>query len=212
MQLDKLPIFPLQVVLYPGEVLPLHIFEDRFKDLIGDCIEQDVPFGIVLFREGKMEEMGCTARVSKVTEEFEDGKKDIIVTGEERFRVSKVFRVHSYPTADIEMVRDEHSPADLKLVERVIAQHIKLLELAGRTPAPTMYQERDPLSFFIAHNSGLNLDQKQKVLELETESARIAFLIEHLEQFIPAVEEAESVRLKIKSNGHFKDFPPEVDN
>jgi ATP-dependent Lon protease len=74
-----------------------------------------------------------------------------------------------------------------------------------------MYQERDPLSFFIAHNSGLSLDQKQEVLELQTESSRIGLLIDHLEQFIPAVEQAESIRLKIKSNGHFKDFPPEVD-
>ena len=84
MQLNKLPIFPLQVVLYPGEVLPLHIFEDRYLELVSDCVAQEIPFGIVLFREGKLEQMGCTARISKV-EELEDGKRDIVVTGERRF-------------------------------------------------------------------------------------------------------------------------------
>ena len=210
MQLNKLPLFPLQVVLYPGEVLPLHIFEDRYLELVSDCVAQEIPFGIVLFREGKLEQMGCTAWISKV-EELEDGKRDIVVTGERRFRVSKLYRSRAYQTADIEMVQDTPGSADLNMIERVIAQHIKLLELAGRTLAPTMYQERDPLSFFIAHNSGLSLDQKQEVLELQTESSRIGLLIDHLEQFIPAVEQAESIRLKIKSNGHFKDFPPEVD-
>ena len=209
---DRLPNIPLQVVLYPGEVLPLHIFEDRFKELISQSIKEETPFGVVLFRDGTMEEMGCTARVSRVTEEFEDGKMDIVVTGEARFRISEVFRTEVFPTAEIEMVQDEKGTSDDKLVERVIAQHIKLLELAGRTPAPTMYQERNTLSFFIAHNAGLNLDQKQMVLELSTEQSRISFLIQHLEHFIPAVEEAESVRQKVRSNGHFKDFPPEVDN
>lgn len=209
MPLTSLPLFPLDLVLYPNEVLPLHIFEDRYKTMIADCTLQEVPFGVVLSREGKMEEVGCSAMVSKVSEVFEGGEKDIIVTGMERFRITGIHRDRPYLTADIIVITDRVRQQNRNEVERVIAQHIKLLELAGRTPSPSLYQERDRLSFFIAHNAGLTLDQKQDVLELDAEIARIAYLIEHLEQFIPAVEEAESLRKQIRSNGHFKDYPPE---
>ncbi len=209
MQLDSLPLFPLEVVLYPDEVLPLHIFEDKYIDMIGDCLDQDAPFGVVLSSEGKMKEIGCTAKVSKITETFEDGSKNIIVTGLERFRIIQVHHKRSYLTAEFETVIDAISQPNSKLIDRLIAQHIKLLELAGRTPSPSQYENRDRLSFFVAHNAGLTLDQKQDVLEASDEPDRVEYLISHLEQFIPAVEEAEEIHQKIRSNGHFKDFPPE---
>jgi len=210
MALDVLPLFPLEVVLYPDEVLPLHIFEDRYKALLDDCVSKDIPFGVILSQEGKMKEVGCVAKISKITETFEDGSKNIIVTGQERFKVSQMHNRQSYLTADFEAVLDLKSPAESAQVDRLIAQHIKLLELAGRTPSPSLYESRDRLSFFVAHNAGLTLDQKQDVLETRAESMRVEYLIAHLERFIPAVEEAETVRQKIRSNGHFKDFPPEI--
>ena len=208
--MDSLPLFPLEVVLYPDEVLPLHIFEDRFKEMIDRCMENDTPFGVVLQVEGKLKEVGCTARVSKVTEVFEDGSRNIIVTGLERFRIKQVHHHHAWLSADFEPVLDLRAAADSTMVDRLIAQHIKLLELAGRTPSPSMYENRERLSFFVAHNAGLTLDQKQDILETRAESMRVEYLIAHLERFIPAVEEAESIRQKVRSNGHFKDFPPEV--
>jgi len=210
MALDQLPLFPLDLVLYPDEVLPLHIFEDRYQEMLNDCTTQDIPFGVLLSQEGKMKEVGCVAKVSKITESFEDGSKNIIVTGQERFKVLQVHNKRSYLTADFEAILDLPSAAESAQVDRLIAQHIKLLELAGRTPSPSLYENRDRLSFFVAHNAGLNLEQKQTVLETRAESMRVEYLITHLERFIPAVEEAESIRQKIKSNGHFKDFPPEV--
>lgn len=208
--MDSLPLFPLEVVLYPDEVLPLHIFEDRYKSMIDRCLENDTPFGVVLQEEGKLKEVGCTARVSKVTEVFEDGSKNIIATGLERFRIVQVLHHEAWMSADVEPVMDLRAAAEPSMVDRLIAQHIKLLELAGRTPSPSMYENRDRLSFFVAHNAGLTLDQKQDVLEIRAESMRVEYLITHLERFIPAVEEAESIRKKIRSNGHFKDFPPEI--
>ncbi len=210
MALDQLPLFPLDLVLYPDEVLPLHIFEDRYQEMLNDCTTQDIPFGVLLSQEGKMKEVGCVAKVSKITESFEDGSKNIIVTGQERFKVLQVHNKRSYLTADFEAILDLPSAAESAQVDRLIAQHIKLLELAGRTPSPSLYENRDRLSFFVAHNAGLNLEQKQTVLETRAESMRVEYLITHLERFIPAVEGAESIRQKIKSNGHFKDFPPEV--
>lgn len=208
--METLPLFPLEVVLYPDEVLPLHIFEDRYREMTARAIENDTPFGIVLQVDGKMKEVGCTAKVSKVTETFDDGSSNIIVTGQERFRIAEVHHVHAWMSADVEPVTDLKASPEPALVDRLIAQHIKLLELAGRTPSPSLYQDRDRLSFFVAHNAGLTLDQKQDVLEIRAESMRVEYLIAHLERFIPAVEEAEHIRQKVRSNGHFKDFPPEV--
>lgn len=208
--METLPLFPLEIVLYPNEVLPLHIFEDRYREMIARALEKDTPFGIVLRLEGKLKEIGCTAKVSKVTETFDDGSSNIIVTGQERFRITQVHHIHAWMSADMEPLVDSGKAAPPAFVDRLIAQHIKLLELAGRTPSPSLYETRDRLSFFVAHNAGLTLDQKQEVLEMSAETTRVEYLIAHLERFIPAVEQAEHIRQKVRSNGHFKDFPPEI--
>ncbi|MBO6576567.1 MAG: LON peptidase substrate-binding domain-containing protein [Rhodothermales bacterium] len=205
-----IPLFPLGLVLYPNELLPLHIFEQRYRDLVRDCLKAESAFGIVLFQEGKMSRIGCTARIREVVRRYEDGRMDIVVAGEGRFRVLDINRQRSYLQADAEPVVERTPPEDLPGRERVITQHIKLLELAGRTPSPSVYQNRAELSFFIALNAGLSLDQKQVMLELGDEEARIAFLIKHMSEFIPRVEEAETLRRKISSNGHFPDFPPDA--
>jgi Lon protease-like protein len=204
-----IPLFPLGLVLYPDELLPLHIFEPRYRDLVADCLEHEKTFGVVLFQEGRMSQVGCTARIQEVVRRYEDGRMDIIVSGESRFRVLDVIRQRSYMQADAEAIPDAKVPAEVGARERLITQHIKLLELAGRTPSPTVYQDRDFLSFFIALNAGLSIQQKQDMLEMPDEAGRIDFLIEHMSEFLPRVEEADSLRRKITSNGHFPDFPLE---
>lgn len=207
--IPSLPLFPLGLVLYPEERLPLHIFEERYKDLSRYCLENDEPFGIVLVEDGTMAGVGCTARIERVVNRYADGRLDIIVEGEQRFRLEQVYEVESYITANVELYDDAYEPADMQLKERVITQHMKLLELAGRTVRPDLYDGVDRLSFVLAQNGGLQTAQKQEVLELETENERIQYLIQHFEALIPRVEQKEDVRRKIRSNGHFKDFPPE---
>lgn len=203
-----IPLFPLGLVLVPDELLPLHIFEERYRDLVRDCLEGNQPFGIVLFQNGRLSEVGCTADIKEVVQRYEDGRLDIVVAGGARFRVRDMDRSRSYLQAEVDPVSDARAEADVSDRERLIAQHIKLLELAGRAPSPTVYQDREALSYFIALNAGLSVDQKQEMLELPGEQARVAFLIAHLAIFIPRVEEAETLRRKITNNGHFPDFPP----
>jgi ATP-dependent Lon protease len=206
---QKLPLFPLGLVLYPKERLPLHIFEPRYKDLIAYCEAEDSPFGIIFFDEGKMARMGCTARITRILDRYEDGRLDLLVTGEERFTVETLFDEESYYTADVTLVKEPTEQPQQELLERVITQHMRLLELAGRTVRPSLYQDEEILSYVIAPNAGLTPQQQQDVLEMPTENQRIDFLISHLETLIPRVEQMEDLRLKIQSNGHFKDFPPE---
>jgi ATP-dependent Lon protease len=207
--IDSLPLFPLGLVLYPAEQLPLHIFEERYKDLTHYCLDHDVPFGIVLADDGRIADVGTTARIDRVVTEYPDGRMDIVVQGEERFRVLEVHDRKSYYTADVDVLDEEPVDPDLDLKERVITQHMKLLELAGRTVRPDLYDDVEYLSFVLAQNAGLDPSQKQEVLQFDRETERIRYLIDHFESLIPRVEQTEDLRRRIRSNGHFKDFPPE---
>lgn len=207
--IDALPLFPLSLVLYPDEELSLHIFEERYKDLTTYCLEHDVPFGIVQVEDEEWAEVGTTARIGQVVKRYEDGRMDIAVRGEERFRIEDVHDEFSYYTADVALIEDEKSTVDLELKERVITQHMKLLELAGRTVRPDLYENVDRLSFVLAQNGALDSSEKQELLEYTTENERIRYLIHHFESVIPRIEQQEGVQRRIRSNGHFKDFPPE---
>lgn len=207
--IDALPLFPLNLVLYPGEQLPLHIFEERYKELTQYCLGHDVPFGIVWKEDDTMAEVGTTARIQRVVNEYDDGRMDIAVQGEERFRLLDLRDEKSYYTANVSLLEDEDEPLDLDLKERVITQHMKLLELAGRTVRPDLYEDVDKLSYVLARNAVLDGEQKQELLERLSENERIRYLIHHFESLIPRVEQKEDVNRRIRSNGHFKDFPPE---
>lgn len=207
--IDSLPLFPLDLVLYPDEELPLHIFEERYKELTQYCLDHDVPFGVVRAEDDELAPVGTTARIQNVVNRYADGRLDILAQGEERFRLQTVYDEKSYHTADVTIVEDDPEPADLDLKERAITQHMKLLELAGRTVRPDLYDNVEKLSFVLAQNAALEEKQKQQVLERTSEADRIRYLIDHFEELIPRIEEKSDVQRRIRSNGHFKDFPPE---
>jgi len=209
--LHRLPLFPLGLVLYPGERTPLHIFEPRYKEMVGYCLDEDVPFGIVLFEEEEMADIGCTARIVNVAQTYDDGRMDIVVEGERRFRLLDLYDDESYLTVDGETIDEPEETPKRNLQQRLITQHMRLLELAGRTVRPSLYQDVKALSYVIAPNAGLSSQQKQDVLEILTENERVAYLVDHLEALIPRVRQMEDLRRRIQSNGHFKDFPPEVE-
>jgi len=205
----SLPLFPLDLVLYPGERLPLHIFEERYKDLTHYCLNHDMPFGILRQVDDTMAEVGTAARICEVVTRYDDGRLDIVASGEQRFRLGTLYDDESYYTADVSLIDDESGPVDRDARERVITQHIKLLELAGRTVRPELYDRVDFLSFTLAQNAALDDSQKQELLERESEAERIHYLVEHFETILPRLEDENDRRRRIRSNGHFKDFPPE---
>lgn len=206
---QPLPLFPLELVLYPTEQLPLHIFEPRYRELTRFCMENERPFGIVLADNDELARVGCTARIVKVLKQHEDGRRDILVRGEQRFRLGEVRDERPYLTAEVEPVAEVEEPIRTDLRERAVTQHIKLLEVAGRRVRPSVYQNVEYLSYLLGHNAGMNARQKQELLELPSENERLALLVDYFEALIPRLEDVEQLRRKIKSNGHFRDFPPE---
>jgi len=209
-RIETLPLFPLKLVLFPGEELPLHIFEPRYKAMTNWCLEEEQPFGIVQFADGRMAKVGCTAAISKVLQVHNDGRMDIVVEGGDRFRVLKVDKEKPYLVGHVEpyeMPEAQEAPMNGH-VNRLIALHRRLLERAGRPERHLFYEQAQPLSFSLAHNVGLEPTEKQKLLEMPGERERVAFLMEHIEQLLGEIERVEAIRRKVQSNGHFRDFPP----
>lgn len=201
----NVPIFPLELVLYPHQRLHLHIFEDRYKEMVARCVERNEPFGILFTHEGKMAEMGSMAAISRILTRYEDGRMDIQVDGEQRFRVVDLYYQESYVTADVETVVEPEEQPNNEQKERAITQHMRLLELSGQRVRPSIYQHLHDVSFVLAENAGLSVEQKQQVLEMKSENERISFLTDHFESILPHIQELEQIRNKIKSNGHFEE-------
>ncbi len=204
----RLPLFPLSLVMYPEEKVPLHIFEPRYKALIGYCLQEDQPFGVVLFTEGKLAEVGCTARVHQVLNRYDDGRLDIVAQGRSRFRVEGLYHEQPFLTAEVAFLSEPRETLDADLKNRAITQHMRLLELAGRELRPSAYEGKAYVSYVLAHNAGLSPLQKQALLEIDGENERITYLVRHFEGLIPEVERMGALREKIQSNGHIRDFPP----
>lgn len=200
---ERIPIFPLSLVLFPQEVLPLHIFEERYKELVGYCLEHDEPFGIVAVEGSRMEGVGCTARIRDVVQRYDDDTFDIETVGESRFRVQSIHDDKPFTTAEVTLLEDREDPVLITERERLVAQHMKLMELLGETIRPNAYTEEHLLSFRIGAVSGLDTAQRQQLLEIDSEAARITHLVNHLKGFIPRVQSVKERRQRIQSNGHF---------
>jgi len=196
-----LPLFPLEVVLLPDTPLPLHIFEPRYKEMIGECRADNAPFGVVRALEHGIAELGCTAEVAAVTKEYPDGRLDLIVAGRQRFEVLELNRERSFLRAEVLLVPDEPGASSPEDRARAIRAHREILSLAGAVQDISGVRE-DTLSFHIAGSLPLDLDFKQKLLAMRTERERIPALAAFLEQILPNLNRAARTREKAGGNGH----------
>lgn len=204
---DRLPLFPLGIVLLPGEPVPLHIFEPRYKEMVRVCIDGDRPFGIVYASEERVADVGCSARIERVAAHYDDGRLDVVAVGEQRFRVDEIHRDLVYLSAHVEPVDDDPSDDDPGARESAIARHLKLLEMAGEELQPGRYDQSLPVSYVIGRNAGLDLADKQRLLEMAREGDRIRFLAEHLGTLLVRLEKAREFRDRARGDGHATGFP-----
>jgi Lon protease-like protein len=201
-----LPLFPLDVVLFPGSTLPLHIFEPRYKEMIAECLAQHRTFGVVRALEQGLAEIGCTAEIITVVKQYPDGRLDLLAEGRQRFELLRVNHERSFLQAEVLMIDDEKiddkpgtpPPAD---AARAVQLHAELLAIVGTKPdlptaGPTL------LSFRLAGSAPLDLDFKQKLLSLRSEPERLTLFISYLETIIPNLRRAASAREKAGGNGH----------
>lgn len=196
---DLIPLFPLDVVLFPGTPLPLHIFEPRYKEMIGECIAEHSAFGVVRAVEQGLAEVGCTAEIVTVVKEYPDGRLDLVTEGRKRFELLQVNKERSFLRAEVLMIDDHPGSPPPNDISRAIELHSELLALAGATqdiPAGT-----SPLSFHLAGSLPLDLDFKQKLLSLRSELERLSLLITYFETVIPNLQRASRARKTAGGNG-----------
>jgi Lon protease-like protein len=194
-----LPLFPLDVVLLPGAPLPLHIFEERYKELVGEVLATNSEFGIVQAGDRGILNIGCTATVEQVTNRYPDGRLDIIVVGRRRFEIILLDEEKAYLRASVNFFADEPDPAGADAT-RVLAR--AALE-AWRSPEDTSaVDETDPQVSFKIAQSIPDLPLRQTMLSLRSESERLKYLIGFLPTYVAKMRYVTHMKSVAQLNGH----------
>jgi Lon protease-like protein len=199
--MDEIGLFPLPLVLMPGEQAPLHIFEPRYRELVAECLDRAEPFGLVLSDdEGGIREVGTRALVVEVLDRFDDGRLNIVVEGVERFRVVGLTDGRPFVTAEVDAVDD-----DLELPtpgERAdaLAAYDRVVE-AAEAELDDLEREGDDLAFQIAARIDLGTEVKQQLLEMRSERERIVALAGLLDRAAEAVARDREVRHRASGTG-----------
>jgi Lon protease-like protein len=203
----EIGLFPLELVLMPSEQVPLHIFEPRYRDLIGECLTEDREFGLLLEDEQGRREVGTRAGVVEVLEVFDDGRMNVVVEGRERFRLLGLTEGRSFLTAEVEPLEDEHDPATEDDVGRARALFRRLATAAeADVEEPEPGEAASALSFALASRIDFGVELRQELLELRSERRRLVRLVELMERAITAIERERDVRERASGNG--KVSPP----
>jgi Lon protease-like protein len=209
---ETLPLFPLGLVMFPGMILPLHIFEERYKLMISECLDQDgVPtgkkFGIVFYTGEKFHNTGCSAEVIKVIKKYDDGRMDIITEGRERFHIDKTFDDKPYMEAAIRYFDDIYE-TDFKGLEQVTGQAVELLNRIMKMTVeekelPAVHElEPKALSFLIASVSGFTFDEKQSFLEIINTRERLEKCLKSLQKIMDRLIMTKDIEKIIQGNGY----------
>ena len=204
-----IPIFPLQLVVYPRENLNLHIFEPRYKQLIKECEEEGKTFGIPAYIDGQIKQIGTELELVAVEKTYPKGEMDVITKGIGLFKIVKRYRKAPeklYGAADIERL-DFTLEGDTLMNEKIlekIAELFELLHIDKSLPEDA----NQLLTYEIAHHVGFSLEQEYEFLGITSELERQSYLFKHLRRIIPVVKEMERLRERVKMNGHFKNIVP----
>lgn len=205
------PIFPLNIVVYPAEPLNLHIFEPRYKQLIKECIDEQRLFGIPVVLDKKIQEYGTSMQVTELVKEYDNGEMDIRAKGVDVFRLLELVKevpdklysgaIVSYPDNNLENGDTQLANLILSEVKRMYA----LLNVEEKFPE----RKGGPVSYEIAHFVGMKREQEYEMLQLFTETQRLEYIRRHLNNIVPLIKDLEDTKARIKMNGHFRDLKAE---
>ena len=202
MRPDRIPLFPLNVVLLPGAELPLHIFEPRYREMVHGCMRQRSEFGLLLSVPNGVARVGCTAEIMEVLKRYPDGRMDIITVGRVPFRVVELFTENPLLEGQVDYLEDREEcflPPKPELVELYETCHTLIF---GDYPKNIGRNSPESFSFLIAGALPMDLLWKQQVLELRSEADRQERLLSYLRGWAPHLQKAETVRVQSAGNGH----------
>ena len=197
---ERFPLFPLGLVLLPQELVPLHIFEERYKVMIAECLERDGEFGIVWLSDDGLRDIGCTARIERVIEQFDDGRMNILVEGDQPFRLLRRIEDLPFPAGDIELLEDFDPSTDPELAERARARYADLVEKATEEK-PDVDEIEQLDAYGMAATVEHPPEAKQALLELRAENDRLRMVDEMFRTAIKRVAYAEEAAERAQTNG-----------
>jgi len=209
---DFLPLFPLKMVVFPGEELNLHIFEPRYKQLIRESEQNGTTFGIPTYIDNKVMDFGTEIKLKSIEKRYENGELDIKTIGVGIFKIQEFFSTAPnklYAGADIERVTFSQD-GDFRMYDKIlnsISELFKVLNINKDIPN----NPRNFNTYDMAHHVGFSIEQEYKLLCIPSETDRQDYMLNHLDRLIPVVREMERLRKKAQMNGHFKNvIPPNV--
>jgi Lon protease-like protein len=198
----RISLFPLDVVLFPGAALPLHIFEERYKEMIAECMAEGTHFGVVRAQQEGLAVIGCTAQIVRVLHRYDDGRLDIFCQGSKRFEIQMLENTRDFLEAEVEFFEDEGPVAPRPVREECAALHFEALELAG-IEMETMHLSLDqPISFQLAASLPSDLGFKQQLLSLRSDAERTGRLLEFYQAVLPKLRRGAHSTKATAQNGH----------
>lgn len=201
----KIPLFPLDLVLFPGAALPLHIFEERYKQMVASCMDGDESFGVVRAKSEGLAVIGCTAKIVAVLNRYPDGRMDILCEGGERFEIEVLDNSRAYLQAEVDTFDDDGPEATRVQREQCLALHFEVTELAGadRDSDVSLQMDLDhPISMTLAWMLPVDLDFKQALLGTRSDAERTAKLLAFYNAVLPKLRRGAQTSRAVGRTGH----------
>ncbi|HEX3660764.1 MAG TPA: LON peptidase substrate-binding domain-containing protein [Acidobacteriaceae bacterium] len=185
----KIPLFPLDMVLFPGTALPLHIFEERYREMVGECLHEAKEFGVVRAERDQMALVGCTAKIVRVLEQYPDGQMNILCEGGRRFEIDGLDDARSFLQADVSFFEDDGAGSTRQEREDCAALHFATLHLAGIQSSATHLDLNAPVAFQLADALPSDLGFKQFLLASRSDAERTTKLRDFYNEVLPRLRE-----------------------
>jgi Lon protease-like protein len=198
----KVPLFPLDVVLFPGTPLPLHIFEERYKQMVGECLSDQSAFGVVRAQREGLAVIGCMATIVRVLHEYDDRRLDILCHGQDRFEIEQLDNSRSYLQAEVDFFADDGVESTRRMREECVALHFEVLELAGVEHQPAHLDLNAPIAFQLAWALPADLGFKQQLLGLRSDAERTHRLCDFYQTMLPKLRLGAHAGKTAHGNGH----------
>ena len=198
----KIALFPLDVVLFPGVPLPLHIFEKRYKEMVGGCLAEETEFGVVRAQREGLAIAGCTAAIAKVLHRYPDGRIDILCEGRRRFEIEQLDNSRSFLQAEVDFFDDERLDSSREDRAECVALHLEVLALAGIGHESYALDLDRGLSFRLAWELPADLGFKQRLLISRSDRERTALLREFYQEILPKLRMGAQSQASSSRNGH----------
>jgi len=208
MKPNRIPLFPLDAVLFPTMALPLHIFESRYKIMIARCLEEKIEFGIVCAEGKSVAGVGCTAEILRKVKDYPDGRMDIVTQGRSVFRLHQVLEEKEYYEGMVGYLTDDETQRDAQAETRLIAAfqqaHAAIYgqPWSRHPPNPSAAGTAESLAYLLAPLLPLGLRERQSLLEMRSETARQEFLQRWLSESLPKLLASNRARERAGGNGH----------